>query len=96
MCSADAAVKSFMVSLRQPLPTVNISLKRHFLEDHVMPQIHHLKAGLCKMNEQGGENVHSKPNKAKTTISNMSNQPLIHLMTVMTNTITAALPDVQS
>ncbi len=65
MCSADAAVKSFMGSLRQPLPTGNISLKLHFLEDHVMPQIRRLKAGLGKMNEQGGKNVHSKPNKTK-------------------------------
>ncbi len=85
-----------MEAFRHNMPTANISLKFHFLEDHVIPQIKCLKAGLGKMNEQGGENVHGKQNKSERASANMSKQPLRHLLHVMTNALTAALPDIQA
>ncbi|XP_072047968.1 uncharacterized protein [Amphiura filiformis] len=93
---AEVAVREFMESYRRILPNCQISLKLHFLEDHAIPQMRRLKAGLGKMNEQGGENVHSKQNKSEQSSANLKKQPLRHLMTVMTNSLTAALPDIQS
>ncbi len=85
-----------MEAHRRLLPNVQISLKLHFLEEHTIPQMRRYKSGLGKMNEQGGENAHSKQNQLERDCANLKRQPLRLLWTVMVHALTVALPAVQA
>ena len=91
----ETSIDDFMECFRRELPDVQISLKLHFLEDHVLPKIRELRAGLGKMNEQGGENTHGKHKKEELISANLMHQPVRHLLTVMMQRLTSCLPEVQ-
>ncbi|XP_072013609.1 uncharacterized protein [Amphiura filiformis] len=93
---AETAIEDFMQCFRSSLANVQISLKLHFLEDHVLPQIKSLRAGLGLMNEQGGENQHGHQKREAAACSNLKHQPMQQLLTVMKNSLTQCLPDVQA
>ncbi|XP_072027206.1 uncharacterized protein [Amphiura filiformis] len=54
---ADICIKEFMMSYRLLFPNSRISLKLHILEDHAMQQIRRFRAGLGRLNEQGGNEL---------------------------------------
>ena len=91
---SETSVQDFMETFRHELPTVQISLKLHFLEDHVIPQICQLRAGLGKLNEQGGESKHGAVNREEKANANLRRQPLKFLTTVVRNVLVSCLPDV--
>lgn len=66
------AVEEFMQAHWQLLAHIKISLKLHFLKVHAIPQMKHFRSGLWKMNEQGGENAHSKQNRLREIVPTWS------------------------
>ncbi|XP_072029157.1 uncharacterized protein [Amphiura filiformis] len=92
---ADICIKEFMMSYRLLFPNSRISLKLHILEDHAMQQIRRFRAGLGRLNEQGGERAHKEQNREEAIHSNIQN-PLQRLLAMMRAHHTTCCPEVQA
>jgi hypothetical protein len=60
---------------------VNVTLKQHVLEDHVVDFTHKWGAGLGLFSEQGGESIHRKINNIERSISEQN--PVKGLLSVI-------------
>ena len=80
-----------MKYLRQNWPKVNLSLKLHMLEDHVIPFIKKWNVGFGFYGEQGGESVHHEFKKMRATYSNIK-CPTERLKYLMTQHLLTTIP----
>ena len=88
-------IATFMASVRKEIVGRGaITPKLHLLEDHVVPQMTHFRAGLGLFGEQGGELIHAKFNTLYRVHGNIPNA-VDRLRTVSKQYLLSTLPIVQ-
>ena len=68
----------------------------HLLEDHVVDELTSFKAGLGKLNEEGGEASHHEQNKDARRAHNLKQQPQKRMEFFIKTHLVNHHPDVQA